>query len=249
MRAAPTSPRSGRRPRRRSATPGWLRTPPTATRSARSTRPATSAPTRHCRGHDPRPPRHTARAGRCVGVQRGCWGDRGRRLGQRQPGHPGGRRHLVGAGPVRRCVELQRLDRPGEGGGLSVAGPDRCDDALGLDPADRQPERLADDPAEADRCLLPERQQRHRAAAAFGGWDVRWSDLVRGRSDGQSAQHLDPRGPDLRRDHPAAVRQRHPGGHPGDHGHHPGHQQPAVDRRQPALRRVLHRADRRGPGL
>ena len=44
-RPAPTSPRSARRPRRRSTTPGWQPRPPTATGCAPSTRPTTSART------------------------------------------------------------------------------------------------------------------------------------------------------------------------------------------------------------
>ena len=62
-------------------------------------------------------------------------------------------------------------------------------------------------------------------------------------------QRLDLRGPHLRRRQPAALHQRHPGRHPRGERRHPDHQQPALDRRQQPLRRVLPGADRRGPRL
>ena len=66
-RAAPTSPRSGRRPRPPSATSAWRRARPTATGCGRSTRPATSAPTRRSPRRR-RPPRRTRRRRRRPGA-------------------------------------------------------------------------------------------------------------------------------------------------------------------------------------
>ena len=93
--------------------------------------------------------------------------------GQRQPGNLDRRRHLDDAGPLRRRAELQRLDQPGPGRGLGVARPDHGDDAVGLDHADRQPERLANHHAAPDRLLLPQRQQQRRTAAPVGRRDLR----------------------------------------------------------------------------
>ena len=199
--------------------------------------------------HDARDPGDPAGTGRRMGVQRGSRPHGRGFLGEWQPGHVAGRGHLVAGRKERRRHQRQRVDRAGPGRGLGLAGPDHRDDAVGLDQPGREPERLADHPPEADRRLLPQRQQRGGSAPA-GGWrDLRLQHSLRRRSDRESGQHLDSRGPDLRRRHPAAVRQRNPGHDPGDHGRDPDHQQPTVDRRQPALRRVLQRADRRRPGL
>ena len=78
------------------------------------------------------------------------------------------RRQLDHAGPLRQRPELQRHQQPGPGRRFGFARPDHCDDPLGLDPADGQPERLADHPAARDRRLLPQRQQQRRAAPAVG---------------------------------------------------------------------------------
>ena len=137
----------------------------------------------------------------------------------------------------------------GPGGGFGFARPDHGDDPLGLDPADGQPERLADHPAARDRRLLPQCQQQRRAAAPVGWRDSRRKHPVSERPDRQSGQHLDLRGVHLRRRHRAALHQRHPGRQPRRDRRHPDHQQPALDRRQQPLRRVLPGPDRRGPGL
>ena len=94
----------------------------------------------------------------------------------------------------------------------AVAEPRLGDDPVGVDPADRHPERLADHHPAPGRRLLPHRQR--RLAAAPGGR----------RTLGGSIQYLG--GPtanpvnawthvaaDLRRRHPAALRQRRPGRH------------------------------------
>ena len=116
------------------------------TPDAPPTPPAWSGPGRSTR--DPAPPPPTPRAAATRGP---C------------------RRHLVDPGPVRRRPELQRLDQRGPGRGLGVAGPDHGDDAVGLDPADRQPERLADHHAAPARLLLPQRQQRAGPLRPAGG--------------------------------------------------------------------------------
>ena len=86
---------------------------------------------------------------------------------------------------------------------------------------------------------------RPAGGGTFGG-----SIAVRQRPDGQPGQRLDPRGADLRRRRrcgststarQVASRRRE--------RRHPDHRQPALDRRQHALRRVLPRAHRRGPRL
>ena len=123
------------------------------------------------------------------------------------------RRHLDDSGPLRQRPELQRLEQRGPGRRLGLARSDHGDDPLGLDPADGQPERMANHPPAPDRLLLPQRQQQRRTAAPLGRRDLRHQHHIRERSDRQSGQRLDPRGPHLRRRHPAAVRQRRPGRH------------------------------------
>ena len=70
------------------------------------------------------------------------------------------------------------------------------DDPVGVDPADCQPERMADDRPAPGRRLLPQLQQRP-AHASGGRRDHRRRRPVRRRPDCQSAQHLDPRCRDL----------------------------------------------------
>ena len=205
----------------------------TATGCGRSTRPATSAPTPPSpTATTPAPPADPAGPGRAPG--------RSTREPAPRPPTPRAvatRARSTGAtwttaGPLRQRAQLQRLDQPGPGRRLGLARSDHGDDAVGLDQADRQPERLADHPPAPDRLLLPQRQQQRRTAAPAGGGTFGTSTTyVSGPTASpvnawthvaltyDGATH-------------AAVRQRHPGRHAGDHRHDRGHQQPAVDRRQ-----------------
>ncbi len=153
------------------------------------------------RGHHRRRSAHASGPGRSLGVQRGTRHHHRRCLGQRQLRHPHGRQ-LDDPGPLRQRSELQRRQQPGPGRGFDLARPDLGDDPLGLDPADGQPERLADHPPAPARRLLPERQQQRRAAPALGRRHPRRKHPVSERADGQPGQRLDLRGLHLRRRSP-----------------------------------------------
>ena len=169
------------------------------------------------RGHHPRRPVHPAGSGRGLGVQRGSGPTTADASGRGNQGT------LTGA----TWTTLGRY-----GNALSFNGSNsvvRVADSASLDLTtamtlsawvrpDRQPERMANHPPAPDRLLLPQRQQQRRTAAPVGRRDLRHQHHIRERSDGQSGQRLDPRGPHLRRRHPAAVRQRHPGRQPRDYG-------------------------------
>ena len=152
--------------------------------------------------------------------------------------------HLDDGGQVRRCADLRRRQRPGERARPRQPRPDHRDDGVRLGTPDGARSLETGRTQGARRwpllCALrdrsdrqpDERQRRHR----------RRPD--RGRAHGAGDQRLVAPGADLRRGEPAAVRQQRPGGHPGPDRGDDGRRQPAADRRQRDLGRVVHRSDR-----
>ena len=187
--------------------------------------------------------------GRRLGVRRGHRHHDGRRLRQRQRRHAH-RRHLDDAGPLRQRAELQRRDSVVRVAQLAVAQPGRGDDAGGLDQADRDPERLADGHAAPDRRLLPQRQQRRRPAAPGGRRHLRRRHLSTSsaRPRARSTPGRTWRSPTTapRCGSTSTASQV---GQPARRRARSRAHQPAVDRRQQPLRRVLPGPDRRGPRL
>ena len=98
-------------------------------------------------------------------------------------------RHLVDPGPLGNALSFNGTNSvvrvPSSASLNLTTGMTLC-----LDPADGQPERLADNPPAPGRRLLPDRQLR-LAGPSRGRRDHRRRGPVHRRPDGQSAQHLD----------------------------------------------------------
>ena len=157
-------------------------------------------------------------------------------------------RDVDDAGPLRQRAERSMADQRVRVAELGVAERDHGDDAVGVDPADRRQSGWRTImQREVDAYFLNASNSDGRAAPV-GRRDLRPASQWDERPDGQPGQRLDPRRADLRRRDVAALRQRHPGRHAArTTGTIQTTTNPLVDRRQQPLRRVLHRAHRRGP--